>query len=236
VSLTSTVKLHVLTLPLLSRAVPVTVVTPTGKAKPLGGLLVRLVIAQLSVAVTLKVTLLTHTPGAAFTVRFAGQEIAGGWASSTVTVKEHVLELPLLSRDVLVTVVVPSGKAKPLAGLLVRLVTEQLSVTLTVNATLLTHTPGAAFTVRFPGQLSVGGRLSSTVTVKVHVLLLPLLSLAVLVTVVTPNENGKPLAGTLMRLVTVQLSPAVTVNVTLLTHTPGAAFTVIDPGQLIVGG
>jgi hypothetical protein len=236
VSFTVTVKLQALLLPLLSRAVFVTIVTPTGKANPLGGLLVRLVIAQLSVAVTLKVTLLTHAAGAAFTVRFAGQVIAGGWLSSTVTVKAHVLEFPLLSRTVLVTVVTPTGKAKPLGGLLVRLVTEQLSVTVTVNVTLLTHTPGAAFTVIFPGQLIDGGCVSSTVTVKVHVLLLALLSRAVLVTVVTPNGNAKPLAGTLVRLVTVQLSPAVTVKVTLLTHTPGAAFTVIDPGQLIDGG
>src|SRR5437773_10586437 len=112
---TVTVKLQLLALPLLSRAVLVTVVVPSGKAKPLTGLLVMFVTAQLSVAVTAKGTLLVHTPGAALTVRFAGQVICGGWLSSTVTVKVHVLALPLLSRAVLVTVVVPSGKTKPLA-------------------------------------------------------------------------------------------------------------------------
>ena len=77
-STTVTVKLQLLLLPALSRAVLVTVVTPTGKAKPLAGLLVTLVTAQLSLALTLKVTLLTHIPGAALTVRLAGQLIVGG--------------------------------------------------------------------------------------------------------------------------------------------------------------
>jgi hypothetical protein len=76
--LTVTVKLQVLALPLLSRAVLVTVVTPTGKAKPLGGTLTTLLTAQLSVAVTLNVTVLVQTPGAVFTVRLAGQVMAGG--------------------------------------------------------------------------------------------------------------------------------------------------------------
>src|SRR6266404_5266345 len=157
---TVTVKLQLLLLPLLSPAVLVTVVTPTGKAKPLGGLLVRLVTAQLSLALTAKVTLLVQTPSAAFTMKFAGQVMAGGCVSFTVTVKVHVLLLPLLSRAVLVTVVVPTEKAKPLAGLLVRLVTAQLSLTVTVNVTLLAHPPGAVFTVILPGQLIAGGCVS----------------------------------------------------------------------------
>src|ERR1041385_8264225 len=104
----------------------------------------------------------------------------GGCVSVTVTVKVHVLALPLLSRAVLVTVVVPSGNAKPLAGLLLTLVTVQLSVAVTLNVTLLVHPPGAGFTVRFAGQVMLGGCVSVTVTVKVHVLALPLLSRAVL--------------------------------------------------------
>src|SRR6266481_3652959 len=120
---TVTVKLQLLLLPLLSRAVLVTVVTPTGKAKPLAGLLVRFASVQLSLAVTVKVTLLVLPPGAALAVRLAGQLICGDWLSITVTVKVHVLLLPLLSRAVLVTVVVPTGNANPLAGALVMLVT-----------------------------------------------------------------------------------------------------------------
>ena len=77
--------------------------------------------------------------------------------SITVTVKLHVLELPLLSRAVLVTVVVPTGNAEPPEGLLVMLVTAQLSLAVTVKVTLLAHAPDAAFTVMFPGQLIAGG-------------------------------------------------------------------------------
>ena len=76
--MTVTVKLQVLLLPALSRAVLVTVVTPSGKAKPLAGELVTLVTVQLSVAVTLKVKLLRHNPVAALIVKFAGQVITGG--------------------------------------------------------------------------------------------------------------------------------------------------------------
>ena len=234
--MTVTVKLQLLLLPLLSRAVLVTVVVPTGNAKPLGGLLVRLVIAQLSLAVTVNVTLLRHAPVAAFTVIAPGQLMAGGCVSITVTVNVHVLLLPLLSRAVLVTVVTPMGNARPLGGLLVRLVTAQLSVALTVNVTLLTHTPGAALTVIGPGQLIAGGCVSSTVTVKAQVLVLPVGSRAVLVTVVVPTGNANPLAGTLVRLLTRQLSFAVTLKVTLLAHPPGAALTVRFPGQVICGG
>ena len=76
--------------------------------------------------------------------------------SSTVTVKLHVALLPLLSRAVLVTVVTPTGNVKPLAGLLVTLVTVQLSLAVTTNVTLLAHIPVAAVTVRLAGQVMAG--------------------------------------------------------------------------------
>ena len=85
-----------------------TVVVPTGKAKPLAGRLTTSGAPQLSAAVTVKVTLLEHVPGAALTVRFPGHVITGGWVSLTVTVKMHWLALPLLSCAVLITVVVPT--------------------------------------------------------------------------------------------------------------------------------
>jgi hypothetical protein len=72
--------------------------------------------------------------------------------------------------------------------------------------------------------------------VKVHVLVLPLESIAVFVTVVTPGGKVEPLAGTLTRLVTLpQASVAVTVKVTLLVHPPAAAATTTLGGQEIVG-
>src|ERR1041385_876365 len=92
---------------------------------------------QRSVAVTLNVTLLEHVPAAALTVMFVGQVIVGPCTSRTVTVNVHWLLLPELSKALLVTVVVPTGKAKPLTGALTMLVTEQLSVAVTAKVTLL---------------------------------------------------------------------------------------------------
>ena len=74
----------------------------------------------------------------------------------TVTVKAHVLLLPQASVAVLVTVVTPTGKLVPLAGLLDTVTPGQLSVALTLNVTLLLHPPGAALTVIFAGQVICG--------------------------------------------------------------------------------
>ena len=70
---------------------------------------------------------------------------------------------------------------------------------------------------------------------KVQVLLLPHASVAVLVTVVFPAGKEDPLAGTLVTLTAEQVPVAVTRNVTLLLHVPGAAFTVMSAGQMITG-
>jgi len=78
--------------------------------------------------------------------------------------------------------------------------------------------------------------LSATVTVKLQLLLFPLVSRPVMVTVVTPTGKAKPLGGTLIKFVSAQLSLAVTVKVTLLVQRPGAVLTMIAPGQLIAGG
>ena len=78
--MTVTVKVQLLRLPLASVTVLVTVVTPTGKVLPLGGVLTmtRLVTLQLSAALTLKVTLLRlHRPASALRSRLAGQVIVG---------------------------------------------------------------------------------------------------------------------------------------------------------------
>ena len=74
----------------------------------------------------------------------------------TVTVKAHVEVLPCASVAVLVTVVVPTAKVLPLAGLLATVTPGQLSVALTLNVTLLLHPPGAALTVIFAGQVICG--------------------------------------------------------------------------------
>ena len=73
-----TVNVQLLALPLASVAVLVTVVTPTGNVLPLGGVLIRLVTLQLSVALTMKVTLLRlHRPASAVNTRLLEQVITG---------------------------------------------------------------------------------------------------------------------------------------------------------------
>src|SRR5439155_8981280 len=131
-------------LPEPSVAVLVTVVVPTGKVLPLGGLLTRFVTRQLSPALTEKVTLLRlQRPAFAVNTRLLGQLNPGFWVSVTVTVKVQERELPLASVAVLVTVVTPSGKVLPRGGVLTRLVTAQLSVARTAKVTLRrTQRPG----------------------------------------------------------------------------------------------
>ena len=78
--------------------------------------------------------------------------------------------------------------------------------------------------------------MSCTVTVKVHVDVLPCASVAVLVTVVVPAAKLLPLGGLLLIVTPGQLSVALTVNVTLLLQAPGAVLTVMSLGQVICGG
>src|SRR5258708_4483077 len=106
--MTVTVKVQTVALLLASLAVLVTEVMPTGKAKPLGGTLVTVGAPQLSVALTMKVTLLVHWPGAALTVRLAGHKVkVGGVMSRTMTCCRQELLLPLPSVAVQITKLVP---------------------------------------------------------------------------------------------------------------------------------
>ena len=93
-------------------------------------------------------------------------------ARFTVTVKVQVAEFPHASATILVTVVLPTGKAKPLGGTLTIVLTAQLSVAVTLNITLLQHTPGPTLTVTSLGQLICGGVLSWTVIVCAQLALL----------------------------------------------------------------
>ena len=77
-SVTVTVKVQRVVLPLASVAVFVTVVVPTGNVLPLGGLFTRFVTPQLSVAITVKMTLLRlHRPASADNTRLPGHVITG---------------------------------------------------------------------------------------------------------------------------------------------------------------
>ena len=145
--------------------------------------------------------------------------------------------MPLASVAVLVTVVVPTGNVLPLTVLLFRFVTPQLSVALTKNVTLLRlHWPGSAVSTRLLEQLITEPCVSVTATVKLQLLVLPLASVAVLVTVVVPSGNVLPLGGLLTRFVTRQLSDALTEKTTLLRlQRPGSAVKTLLLGQVISG-
>ena len=78
--------------------------------------------------------------------------------------------------------------------------------------------------------------MSPTVTVKVQVLRLPLASVAVFVTVVTPSGKVLPLAALLTTVGVPQLSVALTWKVTLLRlHRPASAVSTRLPGQVSTG-
>src|SRR3989442_12705112 len=100
-----------LLLPLASVAVLVTVVTPTGKVLPLGGVLTRLVTLQLSVALTLKVTLLRlQQIGRASCRERVEISVVAVSLKKKKTVNLQVLWLPMASVAVFGTVVVPMWK------------------------------------------------------------------------------------------------------------------------------
>src|SRR5438876_251645 len=125
----------------------------------------------------------------------------------TVTVNEHELVLPVASVAVQFTVVAPAAKVEPDAGTQLELTPGQLSVTVGANVTVATQLPGEAV-VMLAGQVMLGGWTSLTVTVKVQALVLPLVSVAVQVTVVIPFGKAKPLVGRQATVAPGQLSVA----------------------------
>lgn len=102
---------------LASAAVSVTKVVPIGKKLPEAGLAVTSGEAvQLSLAAgKLKLTVAPHWPGSDAKVRANGQDMPGASVSSTVTVNVQVKPDAALT----VTVVAPTGKKEPEAGVLV---------------------------------------------------------------------------------------------------------------------
>src|SRR5690242_163029 len=99
----------------------------------------------------------------------------------------QVAVLPLLSVAVQVTRLVPTGNCA--GALLVTVTAPQLSLAVGLPRTtpVAKQTPASGLTVTSAGHTIVGSCVSRTVTVNVHWLRLPLLSVAVLVTVVTPT-------------------------------------------------
>ena len=124
----------------------------------------------------------------------AGHVIVGGWVSLTVTVKLHVDVFPDASVAVLVTVVVPTGKVLPEAGLLVTVTPGQLSLAVgDAKFTTAPQIPGEELVVILAGQVMVGACVSLTRIVNEQ---LPPPPFEVTVTVVVPTGKNEPEAGT----------------------------------------
>ena len=126
------------------------------------------------------------------------------------------------------TVVVPTVKLEPEAGVQVTVAPGQLSVTVgLVKVTVAAQAPVAAGTlVMFDGQApSTGSWVSLTVTVKVQGAdILPEASVALQLTVVVPTGKLLPEAGVQATVAFGQLSETVgLVNVTASAHWPAAA-------------
>jgi hypothetical protein len=127
--LTITLNEQALVFPEPSVAVQLTLFVPRAKVEPDTGAQLTVRVAQLSVAVAAKVTLLrVHWSRSFVVTMFAGQVIAGGSASLTVTAKEQLALLPDPSVAVQLTVLVPLAKIAPEAGAQLIVAAPQLSV------------------------------------------------------------------------------------------------------------
>ena len=133
-----------------------------------------------------------------------------------------------------VTSVAPSGKTEPEAG---ATITVGLGSTRSeTNGVKFTTRPAAlvASATMGAGQVRLGAVVSRTVTVKVQALVFPLPSVAVTVTVVTPNGKVEPEAGFARSEASVQLSEAEGVKLTKAPAEPVASAT-MGAGQVTDG-
>ena len=124
--LTVTVKLQLVTTAPQSNALQVTVVVPSGKKLPLGGLQESVAGPQPPLTELVKKTVAPVLEQlVVLTTMFEEQVSTTGEQGLTVTVNEQFVLLPQLSVAMQVTVVIPSGKVLPLGGLQVTTVGAQ---------------------------------------------------------------------------------------------------------------
>jgi len=118
----------------------------------------------------------------------------GAVLSTTVTVNVHVELLPAASVNVYVTGVEPKLKLAPDVCVLVGVIDPpQLSKAVGADHVAVAEHEAPAVTVIFDGHpLTTGAVLSTTVTVNVHVALLPAASVNVYVTGVEPKLKLAP--------------------------------------------
>src|SRR5712692_6008455 len=88
----------------------------------------------------------------------------------------------------------------------------------------------------FAGAVIVGGSLSTMVTVKEALAVLPEASMAEPLTVVVPIGKALPEGGLVLVVTPGQLSLAVNANVTSAEGWPRSVFTVMFAGAVILGG
>jgi hypothetical protein len=127
-SLTVTLKVQVLVLPLASVAVQVTSVAPLGKDQPLAGAQTKPAPGQLSLTNGANATACSQVPGAVLVTMSVGQVMTGSSVSFTTTEKLQVAVFPAASVAVQFTAFVPLAKALPLVGVQLTLTPGQLSV------------------------------------------------------------------------------------------------------------
>ena len=146
-SFTVTVNEQVCSLPLVSRAVQATVVTPLAKRVPEGGAQVVEARLQLSDGLTEKLTAASQRPASVEATILAGHVITGFSRSCTVTVKLQRLVFPLPSVATQVTVVSPMLNRVPEAGEHTTVVPAQLSLTVGEKETAASQRPASAATI-----------------------------------------------------------------------------------------
>jgi hypothetical protein len=172
-SLTVTVNVQVAVLPEPSVATLVTVVVPVLKKLPEAGVETTLTVPQLSVAVTLKLTVAPQLPEAEATDIFCGQVITGKVVSTTVTTKLQLVELPNVSVATLVTVVLPTGNTLPDAGV-ETIVTGELHVlAVTLKFTVAPQVPTSLETEIFEGHVMIKLLPGCTSTTSAQLAVLP---------------------------------------------------------------
>ncbi len=183
------VKLHVETLLALSVAVHITYLVPTGNVAPDVALQFNDLIPEASDAMNANDTTVPAGVAGSAVIE-AGHVIVGGARSCTAKLNLHVDTFSALSVAVHVTgvwltpaesVAVPvSEKLLPDAGEHTTLLMPESSLTVGANVTACVVEPDEVSTVRYrlfmlivPGHVMIGGAASFTVTLNLHVALLP---------------------------------------------------------------
>src|SRR5262252_5457219 len=196
----------------MSVAVQWTVLVPSGKALPEGG--VHTVVTPLPVAPGANVTVALTLPGSGWVTMLLGQLMVGG--AATVMVKLQLTELLAASVAVQSTMFVPMGKALPEGG--VHTVVTQLPVATGANVTLAVSLPGSGWVTMLLGQVMVGGAvLPTTVMVKLPLTESPAAFVTEQTTVFVPMGKALPEGG-VHPVVSAQLPVTTGAKVTVAVH------------------